>query len=152
MKRIYLTLMLLGLLAIGAQAQTTAPASNPGSVMRVTFYEIKPGKGADYMKFRREHSKPILDEAKKQGVILDYKWLNQPTGEGPNSWDVALVVYFKTYSDALENAENGRKYNEIALKHYGSQEAKDKADAQSRELRDVVSSHLMREEILNPIQ
>jgi hypothetical protein len=156
MKRIYLTIMLLGLFAIGAQAQTPtptpAPATSPGAVIRITYFEIKPGKGAEFTKFRRENGKPILDEAKKQGVILDYKWFTNPTGDGPNNWDLALVLVFKSYADALENAEIGRKINEISLKHYGSQEARDKADALQRELRDVVSSHLMREQILNPIK
>ena len=61
-------------------------------------------------------------------------------------------MVYKTYADALENAENGRKFNEIVLKYYGSQKARDKADALQRELRDVVSSQLMRQQILNPIQ
>jgi hypothetical protein len=156
MKRIYLTLMLLGLLAIGAQAQnptpTPAPATSPGSVFRIYYYEVKPGKGNDYTKFRRENGKPILDEMKKQGVIADYMWLTNPTSDGPNSWDVALVLVYKSYADALENVENGRKYNEIVLKHFGSPEARDKADAVQRELRDVISSNLMRQQILNPIQ
>ena len=152
MKRIYLITMLFCLFAIGAQAQTTAPASSPGSVMRIIYYDIKPGKGAEYMKYRREHAKPILDEMKKQGVVADYMWLTNPTGNGPSNWDVALVLVYKTYSDALENAENGRKFDEIVLKHYGSPEAKDKAEALERELRDVMSSHLMREQILNPIK
>ena len=95
MKRFYLTMMLLGLLAIGAQAQTPtptpAPATTPGPVFRITYFEIKPGKGADYLKFRRENSKPILDELKKQGVILDYFWFTQPTGDGPSNWDLAFV-------------------------------------------------------------
>jgi hypothetical protein len=153
MKRIYLTMMLLGLLAIGAQAQTPTPtpASSPGPVMRITYHEVKPGKGADYMKFRRENAKPILDEAKKQGVILDYMWLTNPTGDGPNSWDVALVLVYKNYADALEN-QVGQKWDAIFLKHYGSQEARDKADAYQRELRDVVSTHLVRQQILNPIK
>lgn len=156
MKRTYLTLMLLSLFAIGAHAQTTSPtpppASSPGSVMRITYHEIRPGKGPDYMKFRREHAKPILDEAKKQGLILDYMWLTQPTGDGPNNWDVALVLVYKSYADALENAEFGQKWNEIYLKHFGSAEARTKADELQRELRDVKSSQLVRQQILNPIQ
>jgi hypothetical protein len=154
MKRIYLIMMLLGLFAIGAQAQTATPtpASSPGSVMRIIYYEIRPEKSADYMKFRREHNKQILDEVKKQGLIVDYMWLTQPTGDGPNSWDVGLVLVYKNYADALENIELGQKWDAIRLKHYGSQEAKDKADAYQLELRDVVSSHLVRQQILNPIK
>lgn len=147
--------MLLGLLAFGAFAQTPSttptPAASRGSVFRVTYYEVKPGKAADYMQFRRQNAKPILDEAKKQGVILNYFWMVQPTGDGPAAWDVAMVLVYKSYADALESDENNRKWDAIFLKHYGSAEARAKSDAYQRELRDVVSTHIMREQILNPL-
>ena len=159
MKRFYLTMMLLALLAISAQAQTPtpsptpAPATSPGSVFRITYYEIKPGKGAEFTKFRREHTKLILDEVKKQGLILDYKWFTKPTSDGAHDWDLALALIFRNYADALDfNEERGNKLNEITLKHYGTAEARTKAGDSQRDLRDVVSSHLVREEILNPIK
>jgi hypothetical protein len=153
MKRFYLTMMILCLSAIGAQAQTPTPtpATTPGYVVRVIYYEIKPGKGVEFTKFRREHAKPILDEAKKQGVFQDYLWFTQPTGDGPNNWDIALVLFYKNYADALENWESGRKWNEIVLKHFGSEEARSKSDAEQREMRDVMSSQLMRQQIVNPM-
>jgi hypothetical protein len=154
MKRFCLVTLLLCVGAIGAQAQTpTPPATSPGPVWRITYYSTKPGKGADYTKFRREHTKLILDEVKKQGLILDYKWFTKPTSDGPTDWDVALAIMFRNYAEALDfNAENAQKLNDITLKHYGTAEARTKAGDSQRELRDVVSSHLVREEILNPIK
>ena len=157
MKRIYLTIMLLGLFAIGAQAQTPtptpAPATSPGAVFRVTYYKIKPGKTAEYIKFLREHAKPIYDEQKKQGLILDYFYFNQPTSDSPSDWEVAQVLVFRNYADALESsAERSAKVNEITLKHYGTAEARTKANDSLSDLRDVLSTHLMRQQILNPIK
>lgn len=156
MKRIYFITMILFVLAIGAQAQTPAPtpppATTPGSVMRVTYFKIKPGKGADYIKFLRENTKPMLDEQKKQGLILDYMYLGQPSIDSPNDWDVAQVIVYRNYADALDpNPERAAKFDAISLKHYGTAEARTKANDGLRDLRDVLSSHLMREQILNPM-
>jgi len=156
MKRFCLVAMLLCVSAMGAQAQTPTATPNPtspGPVWRVTYYATKPGKNADYTKFRREHTQLILDEVKKQGLILDYKWFTKPTTEGANDWDLALALMFRNYAEALDfNEERANKLNEITLKHYGTAEARTKAGDSQRDLREVVSSHLVREEILNPIK
>lgn len=152
MKRIYLTMMILCLLAISAQAQTPAPATSPGVVIRVTYFKVKPGKLAEWIKFLRENTKPLLDEQKKQGLILDYNYYNQPTSDGPTDWDAAQVVVFKNYADALDpNPERAAKINEIALKHYGTAEARTKANDSLDDMRDVISTHLLRQVILNPV-
>jgi hypothetical protein len=147
--------MLLCLFAIGAHAQTPTPdpPTTAGQVWRVTYFKIKPGKTMEYIRFLREHTKPILDEQKKQGLILDYKYFSQPTTDGPNDWDVAQLLVFKNYADALDfNAERGAKFDEISLKHYGTVEARTKANDSLRDLREVLSSQLAREQILNPIK
>lgn len=147
MKRIYLITMLFCLFAIGAQAQTTTPTNTNGPVWRVTYFKIKPGKGAEYVKFLREHAAVIFAEQKKQGLILDFKYLSQPSFDGPNDWDIASVVVYKNYADALDfNAERITKFNEISLKHYGTAEARTKANESLNDLRTVLSSQLGREE------
>ncbi len=152
MKRIYLMMLLLGLLAIGAQAQVPERDSENGPVIRLTYYEIKPGKGAEYIKFLREHTKPILDEQKKQGLILDWNYLSQPTNNGAGDWDVAQAIMFKTYAEALDyDEERARKFNEIGLKHYGSAEARTKANNSLNEMRDVVGVHYLRVQRLLPL-
>lgn len=151
MKRIYLITMLLGLFAIGAQSQTPSPTPAPenrnGPVWRVTYYKIKPGKGAEYVKYLREHAAVILAEQKKQGLILDFKYLSQPTFDSPNDWDIAAIVVYKNYADALDfNAERIAKMNEISLKHYGTAEARTKANDSLNDLQTVLSSQLGREQ------
>ena len=102
MKRLYLMMMLLCLFAIGAQAQTPTPSPTPantnGPVWRITYFKIKPGKGAEYVKFLREHAGPIFAEQKKQGLILDFKYFSQPTSDSPNDWDIAQIVVFSNYA------------------------------------------------------
>jgi hypothetical protein len=156
MKRTFMLTMLMCLSAIGALAQTptppTGPATTAGQVCRVTHSRTKPGKGADFTRFRREHTRPILEEQKKQGLILSYTYYTKPVNEGPNDWDLAVVTCFKNYADAIDfNAERGEKFNQIGLKHYGSDDARTKANNSLNDVRDVISSILIREQILNPI-
>lgn len=156
MKRFFMMTMLMCFCGIAATAQTPTappgPATTAGVVCRVTQTGTKPGKNADFIKFRREHAKPILDEQKKQGLIVSYTYYTKPINLGPDDWDLALVVCFKNYADAIDsNPEREEKLNQIGLKHYGSAEARTKANNSLNDLRDVVSSILMREQILNPI-
>ena len=154
MKQATLSLVFVFLCAIVAQAQTTppGPASTAGNVWRVVYFDVKPGKGPDFMTFLRTHSKPILDEQKKQGLILDYKYFSQPVSDGPGDWDVALIIVYRNYADAIDfNAERSAKFDAISLAHYGSAEARTKAGDLQNELRTVVSSQLAREQILNPM-
>jgi hypothetical protein len=155
MKRVYLSMLFACLFAIGTHAQTTtppAPATTAGNVWRVTYIDVKPGKTTDYMNFLRTHSKPILDEQKKQGLILDYKYFSQPSTDGPGDWDLALIVVYRNYADAIDfNAERGAKFDAISIGHYGSVEARTKAGDLQNELRTVISSKLAREQILNPM-
>ena len=153
MKRFYLITMLLCLCAIGAQAQTQDRPFTNGPVWRITYYKIKPGKSMEYIKFLREHTKPILDEQKRQGLFLDYKYFSQPSKNGPDDWDIAYAVSFKSFAEALDfDEEKSKKVGDVSLKHYGSAEARTKANEQRDQMRDVLSSHLIREEIANPIK
>lgn len=156
MKRFYLITMLMCFCGVAAMAQTPTatpgPATTAGPVCRVTLTGTKPGKNADFIKFRREHNKPMFDEQKRQGLILSYAYYSKPINLGPDDWDIALVVCFKNYADAIDsNAEREEKLNQISLKHFGSVEARTKANNSLNDLRDVVSSTLVREQILNPI-
>ena len=156
MKMIFLTILFVCLFAIGVQAQTTTPpppATTAGNVSRITYIKVKPGKTTDYLNFLRTHTRVILDEQKKQGLILDYKYFSQPSTGSPDDWDLAQLVVFRNYADAIDfNAERGAKFDAISIGHYGSVEARTKAGDLQNELRTVIASKLAREQILNPMK
>lgn len=154
MKKTLLTILAC-LLTVAATAQTTTPpppATTAGNVWRITYIDIAPGKSDEYMTFLRTHIRPILDEQKKQGLILDYKFFSKPVTDGPGDWDVAQVTVYRSYAEAIDfNAERSAKFNAISIGHYGSVEERTKAADLQNGLRTVVSSQLAREQILNPM-
>ena len=150
MKRLLLITTLVCICVIGALGQT--PPTTPGPVCRVILTGTRPGKNADFIRFRREHLKPIFEEQNKQGLIVSYTWYTKPIDLGPDDWDVAQMVCFRNYADAIDsNPERDAKMNDISLKHYGSAEARTKANNGLNELRDVVASILIREQFLSDL-
>jgi len=152
MKKLVLTTGLVCIFTYVGFSQTQPPATTAGNVCRVTQMRTKPGKGADFTRFRRANTKPILDEQKKQGLILSYIYYNKPVNNGPDDWDLALVTCYKNYADAIDfSADRSAKFDAIGLKHYGSDEARTKANNSLNDLRDIIASFLIREQILNPM-
>lgn len=155
MKRFYFSVMLLGLFAIGAMAQTptpSQPATTPGAVSRVTYFDILPGKGNEYTTHLRTNQIPILEEQKKQGLIVSYGFFTKPTTDGPGDWDLGMVLTYKNYADAIDaNPERGAKFDAIGLKHYGSADARTKANDAVNAMRTVVRSYLVRGVTYNPM-
>jgi hypothetical protein len=155
MNRAYLGLLFVCLFAIGSHAQTPTtaqPATTPGNVSRVTYFDILPGKGNEHTTFLRTNTLPIMEEQKKQGLILSYGFFTKPTTDGPGDWDLGLVVTYKNYADAIDfNADRGSKFNAIGLAHYGTAEARTKANDSLSGMRTVTSSYLVRGMTLNPM-
>jgi hypothetical protein len=121
-------------------------------VSRVTYFDVLPGKSNDYTIHLRTNQVPILEEQKKQGLILSYSFFNKAETDGPGDWDIGLVVTYKNYADAIDfNAERGAKFDAIGLKHYGSAEARTKANDGVNAMRTVVRSYLVRGVTYNPM-
>lgn len=155
MKRIYLAIFCVCLLSIGAQAQTapaTPPATTAGPVSRVTYLDVLPGKTNDFTTFIRTNSMPLMEAQMKQGLIESYGYFTKPTTEGPGDWDLGLVVRYKNYADAVDfSAERNAKFDAIAIAHYGSLAARDKANDSTMAMRTVVSNMLVRAVTFNPM-
>ena len=155
MKLATLSIVFMCLFAIGASAQTAAPtppATTPGNVTRVTYFDVLPGKTNEFTTFLRTHSVPILEEQKKQGLILNYSYFTKPGTEGPGDWDLGLLVTYRNYSDAVDfNAERNAKFDAIGLAHYGTAEVRTKANDSLNSLRTVTSSLLVRGITFNPM-
>jgi hypothetical protein len=138
MSFVFFVLVLQG--AIAARAQN--PNYNVGSVWRVTYFHIKPGQADAFWDDVRKHGKPIADEQKKQGLILEYKVFVNPILNQPNDWDVAVAILYSNWA-ALDQL--AAKAFTVAEKHYGSREAMAEVARKRSEIADVVASHLVRE-------
>ncbi len=155
MNRVYLGVFLLCLFAIGTHAQTptaASPATTPGAVSRVTYFDVLPGKNNEYTIHLRTNQVPILEEQKKQGLIVSYGFFTKTSTDGPGDWDLGLVVTYKNYAEALDpNPERAAKFDAIGLKHYGSAEARTKANDATTSMRTVVRGYLVRGVTFNPM-
>ena len=155
MKLATLSIVLVCLFAIGSQAQTAAPTPPPttaGAVSRVTYFDVLPGKTNDFTTFLRTHTIPIMEEQKKQGLIVSYGYFTKPGTEGPGDWDLGVIITYRNYADAIDfNAERNSKFNAIGLAHYGTAEARTKANDSLIGMRTVTSSMLVRGLTFNPM-
>lgn len=151
MKKITFAAILLFVCTFSAASQVTGQTTGnttPGPVWRVQYFRVLPGKMNDVLMDMRKNLRPVYDEAKKQGVIVDYKIYQNSTQSNPDEWNLALAVAYKNWG-ALDEAT--AKFSPISLKHYGSQEKIDAAAANRRQLFVTVASKLMREVTLNPL-
>jgi hypothetical protein len=155
MKRLYMVALLLSLCTVGAQAQTQPQERifTEGPVWRINYYKIKPGKLTDHQKWLREYRMRILDEQKRGGLIMDYKFFTQPAFDSPSDWDIMEAVQYKNYGDLLDySADRSRKATDIGLKVFGSDENRTKIWAELRDAsRDVVASRIVREMQIKPM-
>ena len=155
MKRFYLIALLLGLCIVSAQAQTQPQERifTEGPVWRINYYKIKQGKADDHQKWLREYRLRILDEQKRAGLIMDYKFFTQPAFDSPNDWDLMEAIQYKNYNDLLDySADRSKKGDEVSLKVFGTVENRTKIWAELRDAsRDLVASRIVREMLIKPM-
>jgi len=112
-----------------------------GPVWRITVIKVKPNQMDNYLKSLRETTKPLFDEAKKQGLVMDYKVQLKVTSEKPEDWDVVVAVLYKNFA-ALDGLE--AKMDAIQEK-MGGQAAATQTAEKRLAMREIVSSFLVRE-------
>jgi hypothetical protein len=156
MKRFCLIALLLGFCVVGTRAQTQPQQErtiSEGPVWRVSYLKHKPGKAADHLRWTREYRMKILDEWKRAGLIMDYKYFSKPSFDSPGEWDVMEAVQYRNYADALDYSEaRSKKTEEISTKIFGSTENRNKLWAELRDAsREVIASHIIREMVIKPM-
>jgi hypothetical protein len=142
MRKVLLAAIFAATLLATVPAFAQSPNFDPGPVWRVTYYHIKSGQADAFWKDFRENTKPIFEEFKKAGWIVDYKTFTNPVTDHPNYWNVALSVSYPNYA-ALDQL--AAKAATIVNKHYGSRDAALAAAKKQDDIREVVASHLARE-------
>lgn len=140
--------------ALTAQAQTPERATTNGPVWRIAEYRAKPGKGADYMKYLREHAMPQLEEWKRQGLILDYKFFHNDTTGGPQEVQYVQAILYRNYAEAMDSDDEARikKFQEISLKIFGSAENRTKVLDQLQTMRELLRGYILHEMKINPLK
>src|SRR6202044_636167 len=137
---LFFVMLLLLLMVPALVAQN--PNYNNGPVWRVIYVDVKAGMGDAFWTDIRQNFRPIYDEFKKQGWVVDYKFYTNPVTEHPDDWNVAIAIEYKNWTTIDEMAE---KATTIAEKHYGSHQASVDAAKKRADFSTTIRSSLARE-------
>ena len=142
MKTIYRLVALLLLLAPAVLAQEHY---TEGPVWRVSLIRVKPTAMDAYLTSLRQSSKPILDQEKRDGTIMDYKFFLKETKNNPEDWDVCLAIEYKNHA-AMDGF--AAKAELVRDKVIGGKQPAQQLTEKRAEIREVISSELLQEIIL----
>src|ERR1700688_4180226 len=111
-----------------------------GPVWRVQLIRVKPTQLDAYLTSLRQSTKPLIEEEKKQGVIMDYKVFLKETKSGPEDWDIAVAVEYKNHAamDGLAAKGEAARDKILGGKAQGQQLGEKRV-----EIREIVSSELL---------
>jgi hypothetical protein len=132
-------LLLVGLLPAWAIAQELPYREGP--VVNVTQIRVKEGKFFDYWSFLENRWRPVMEEAKRQGIIVSYGVL---TAEPRTPQDANLVLVITSPNMASFDGIDA-KYAAIEQKMFGLSPQKAAAESGERDaVRTVLGSQLYR--------
>lgn len=138
-------------------AQATTPAStssatspsstsggapySEGSVWQITMVKAKAGMTDDYIKNLAKNYKAVMEEEKKQNLVLSYKILlgDASTAE---DYNMLLMVEYKNMA-ALDGLRD--KADPITQKIAGSEDQRRDASIKRADIREILGSKTMRE-------
>ncbi len=128
-------------------AVTTAPATQStapyteGAVWQITMVKTKTGMSDDYLKALAKIFKTTNDEAKKQGIIIDYKILAGDSAT-QQDFDMLLMVEYPNMA-ALDGLRD--KTDPIATKLVGTDDQQRDLAVKRLQIREIMGGKLMRE-------
>lgn len=112
-----------------------------GSVWNISLIKTRAPYFDDYMNNLSNGWKKVMDEAKKQGLILSYMVLSQ-NPSSRDDWDLALMIEYKNMA-ALDGLSE--KMEKIQSDLFGNQKTMQDAAVKRNELRDFVGNKLARQ-------
>ena len=142
MKRLYRLLPFVLLLAPAMFAQEHY---TEGPVWRVTLIRVKPTHMDAYLTSLRQSTKPLYDEAKRRGDIVDYKVFLKETKANPEDWDICVAVEVKNHA-AMDGL--AAKFEAVRDKILGGKQQAQQLAEKRQEIRETVSSELLEEVFL----
>jgi hypothetical protein len=119
-------------------------AYTEGHVLVVNFVRTQPGMFDEYMRYLDKTYKPLMDEAKKTGIVVDWA-IYGARAHDPQDADLVFTITYKDMAalDALQ-----ARMDPLAKKAFGSLPKAASASADREKLRKEVGSQLVRQLIL----
>ena len=113
-----------------------------GPIWRIQLIRVKPTQMDAYLTSLRQSTKPLIEEEKKQGMIVDYKVFLKETKNSPDDWDICVAIEYKNHAAMDGLAAKGEAIRDKILggKAQGQQLGEKRA-----EIREIVSSELLQE-------
>jgi hypothetical protein len=116
-----------------------------GPVSHVSFIKVKPGMFDNYMKYLATTYKSLMEEYKKQGIILDYKVYQANEAHSPTEPDLILFVTYKNMA-ALDGLSE--KTDPSAAKVFGTRQKQAEAAISRESMRESLGDQFIRELVL----
>lgn len=116
-----------------------------GPVWRISLIRVKPTQMDAYLTSLRQSSKPLLEEEKRQGIIMDYKFFLKETKNNPEDWDTALAIEYKNHA-AMDGLAG--KAEAVRDKIMGGKQPAQQVAEKHQEIRELVTSELLQEIML----
>jgi hypothetical protein len=142
MKKLYGLTVLLFLLSPGLFAQEHY---TEGPIWRIQLIRVKPTQMDAYLTSLRQSTKPLIEEEKRQGMIMDYKIFLKETKNNPEDWDICVAIQFKNHA-ALDG--QAAKAEAVRDKIMGGKQAAQQLGEKRAEIREIISSELLQEVFL----
>src|ERR1700681_3942292 len=134
-----LTLFIL-MIQLTVSAQSSKPYTE-GPVWNVQFIKTKPGMTLLYLRNLSDGWIKIMNEAKMEGLILDYKVFSGIPGS-KDDWDLMLMYEIKNH--AVEDGLTD-KMESIRNKMFGSEDVQQKSAVARNDLRELLGGKITQE-------
>jgi hypothetical protein len=116
-----------------------------GPIWRVQLIRVKPTQMDAYLTSLRQSTKPLIEEEKRQGMIMDYKIFLKETKNSPEDWDICIAVQYKNHAAMDGLAAKGEAARDKIM---GGKQAAQQLGEKRAEIREIVSSELLQEIVL----
>lgn len=113
-----------------------------GPIWRVQLIRVKPTQLDAYLTSLRQSTKPLIEEEKRQGVIVDYKVFLKETKNNPEDWDICVAIEYKNHAAMDGLAAKGEAARDKIL---GGKQAAQQLGEKRAEIREIISSELLQE-------
>ena len=116
-----------------------------GPIWRVQLIRVKPTQMDAYLTSLQQSTKPVIEEQKRQGMIVDYKIFLKQTKNTPDDWDICVAIQYKNFAAMDGLAAKGEAVRDKIM---GGKQAAQQLGEKRAEIREIISSELLQEVFL----